>query len=115
MKSTTPPATAPWDSEPITLIGRCLRAAVGGPFFPEGVFGTLFGIPRPELDDIATAWPAVDWQSSKVRLAVLNTLNNLTGYPHREEQAWQELIGSPREQVVRTLEEWIDWMKASAS
>jgi hypothetical protein len=115
MKSKTPPAIASWGSESISLIGRCLRAAVEGPFFPEVEFGTLFGISRLELAALATSWPDADWHSPRVRLAVLNSLNNLTGYPHREEEAWQELIGSPREEVVEALTDWITWMKATPS
>lgn len=62
------------------IIGRALRAAVDGPFFPEWEFQTLFGLSREELGAVADSWPG-HLRESATEVAVMNALNNLCGYP----------------------------------
>jgi hypothetical protein len=83
----------------IAVIGQALRAAADGPFFDECEFHTLFGLTRSEVRDIADAWPNVELRSSNVHLAVNNSLNNLLGYPHRQDSVWSEWIPVNRRQL----------------
>jgi hypothetical protein len=81
------------------LVGQALRAAADGPFFDEWEFQTLFGLTRSEVRAVADAWPNVELQSTNVHLAVNNTLNNLLGYPHRQDSVWSEWISVDRRQL----------------
>ena len=66
------------------IIYQCLLASVNGTFFPERGFHTLFGFTRAEVREIIDNWETVDRDSSDVRIAINNSLNNLIGYPHRK-------------------------------
>jgi len=82
------------------VIEDCLRAAVSGPFFPEEEFHTIFGLTRDELTALSHRWPkSANWEPQMV-LAVNNTLNNLLGYPHREEKSWPKFISASPEAVA---------------
>ena len=74
------------------VVGQALRAAVDGPFFPDWEFHTLFGLTRNEVRAVADAWPNVELNSADVSLAVNNALNNLLGYPHRQESVWSQWL-----------------------
>ncbi|MGB9067819.1 MAG: hypothetical protein WCC21_04560 [Candidatus Acidiferrales bacterium] len=80
------------------VLGQALRAAADGPFFDDEEFHTLFGLTRSEVRGVADAWPNVEFQSEDVQLAVNNSLNNLLGYPHRQDSVWSEWISvNPRQ------------------
>ena len=83
------------------LVGKCLDAAFSGPFFPEWEFSTLFGLERGELDRVRQQWPDVDPEREDVELAVINSLNNLLGYPHG--QSLEHLIGHSPIEIQHTL------------
>jgi membrane protease YdiL (CAAX protease family) len=89
------------------IIGRCLRATVQGPFFPDWEFPILFGLERAEVARVLLAWPNVDGRDKVVRSAVHSSLGNLLGYPHGEEQAWDQYISVPRARVQEVFERWI--------
>jgi len=88
------------------LLGRCLRAAANGPFFPDWEFHTLFGLERAKVAAIAARWPHVDGDDEDVRLAINNALANLLGYPHDEPEAFKQWIGEPSEEVERVFKKW---------
>jgi len=81
------------------VVGQALRAAADGPFFDDDEFHTLFGLTRAEVRNVADAWPNVELQSEDVQLAVNNSLNNLLGYPHRQDSVWSEWISVNRRQL----------------
>lgn len=85
------------------LVGRALRAAVDGPFFPEWEFHTLFGLMRSEVRAVADAWPNIDLTTENVALAVNNSLNNLLGYPHRQDSVWSQWISVDRLKLSELL------------
>jgi len=92
-----------------SLVLRCLEAAANGPFVPDCEFSILFGVTREELRGIAARWPAVDDVGNRqVARAINDSLNNLLGYPHREEEAWDAYIGVPRDVVRRVFRRWKD-------
>jgi len=72
------------------IVGQALRAATDGPFFPDWEFHTLFGLERSELQAMADAWPNLAASSDDVEMAVNNSLNNLIGYPHRQDAVWPQ-------------------------
>jgi hypothetical protein len=88
------------------LIGRCLRAAVEGPFFDEAEFPTLIGVTRTEARRLAFAWPTVSHTDETVASAVNNMLLNLFGYPHGDEAAWAQLIGVSQSEIRGVWAKW---------
>jgi hypothetical protein len=89
------------------LVGRCLVAAVDGPFFPDWEFHTLFGVTRAGARAVASAWPEVDELEEVVAVTVNNSFINLLGYPHGEAAAWDRLVGATREEVERVFLKWL--------
>jgi hypothetical protein len=83
------------------LVKRCLEAAVHGPFFPEWEFHALFGYSRDEVRRILATWPDAENDEHR-RSVVINTLNNLLGYPHGDVQAWNQYVRSS-EDAVRAI------------
>ncbi len=79
-------------SREIEQVRECLRAAVEGPFFPDWEFHTLMGVERAEVDAVWKAWPDVTTDPISFRCAVLGSLNNLSGYPHRKEAVLREYL-----------------------
>ncbi len=90
----------------LRTIKECLRAAAEGPFFPDWEIETLFGVGRDQITEIATEWPDVEMSAEEVRLTVSNALANLTGYPHGEEEAWEQYISVSRSEVAELLRRW---------
>jgi len=89
------------------IVLRCIEAAANGPFIPDCEFGILFGVTRQELRDIAARWPAVDDVGDRqVARAIHESMNNLLGYPHREEEAWDEYLEVTRGVVRRVFRKW---------
>ena len=88
------------------VVGRCLRAAADGPFFPDWEFHTLFGLERGEVAAVAARWPRVDDRNEDVRLSIRGALNNLIGYPHDEPAALATLVGEPVAELERIFEKW---------
>jgi hypothetical protein len=74
------------------LVGQALRAAADGPFFPDWEFHILFGFTCSEFRAVAHAWPNVELNCADVALAVNNALNNLLGYPHRQQSVWAQWV-----------------------
>jgi hypothetical protein len=88
------------------VIMECLKASVDGPFFPEWEFDTIFGLTREEVNEILEALPDVDDSMEDVQMAINNSLCNLLGYPHQQEQYWSDYISVPPEEVARILRKW---------
>ena len=97
-----------WRSRP-GLIGGCLNAAAFDPFFPDWEFHTLFGLDRSDVVAVATEWPMPIKKDAIVKLAVQNTLNNLSGYPTRQNaDVWDDFVSVDRDQIRPLLERWIE-------
>jgi hypothetical protein len=71
----------------IALVAACLLASDEGPFFPDWEFQTLFGVERGQLRKVRMRWPDVSLTEKTVYLSVMNSVANLLGYPHGEEQS----------------------------
>jgi hypothetical protein len=90
------------------IIFECLHAAVNGPFFPEWEFHTLSGLERQEIMQVAEMCPNIDDSNEQVNLAIHNSIGNLPGYPHGEENAWQKFISVSREEVEKVFQKWCE-------
>jgi hypothetical protein len=92
------------------IVLQCLKAAADGPFIPDCEFDNVFfGVTREELRDIAARWPAVDDVANRqVARAINDSMNNLLGYPHGEEEAWDDFIGVTRGVVRGIFRKWKD-------
>ena len=66
----------------VSLIRQCLTAAVEGSFFPDWEFRILLGVDRETVKKVRDAWPQQTINSEEFDCAVLNSMNNLVGYPH---------------------------------
>lgn len=96
-----------FDLAELEVVGRALKAIVEGPFFPASrpaEFDTVMGLSRDEVRAIADRWPDVV-MDTEVFVAVNNTLNNLLGYPHRQEEALVALVAEPAV-IARLLAKW---------
>jgi hypothetical protein len=88
------------------VVRRCLRAATEGPFFPGWEFDTLFGLTRDEVRSVWSSWPQLEIEDEVVRSAINNSFANLLGYPHNEQEAWDALISTDRDEVTRVFTKW---------
>jgi hypothetical protein len=81
------------------VLGKVLRAAADGPFFPDWKFQTLFGLGGGEVRAIVDAWPKPTASAEKVGIALNNSLGNLLGYPHHQDAAWSQWLPVDRDQL----------------
>jgi len=91
-------------SNEILTVGKCLKAAAEGPFFPEWEFQTLIGWSRAEVHQVANAWPSPAIAPRELAELVVAVLNNLVGYPHGQDSCWSAFIDVPPAEVTRLLE-----------
>jgi hypothetical protein len=88
-------------------IKQCLDAVASGEIIADDwEFPTLFGIEFWELQELADAWPHVDENDAKTRLAINGALVNLLGYPHGKDALWPKYIKAPASEVARILSTW---------
>jgi hypothetical protein len=76
-----------------TLIVRAMNLAADSELFSDSEFQTLFGVERDSVRKVAANWPNVDMKADVVRCSVLNSLNNLRGYPHGEDSRIEQQLG----------------------
>ena len=88
------------------IVKQCLRAAVEGPFFPDWEFSTLFGLERDEVRNLLESGTRLDDSTEIVRIAINNSFNNLTGYPHGCEKEWSKFISVSPQEVLRIFSKW---------
>jgi hypothetical protein len=88
----------------VQIVRDCMHAVVKGPFIPDWEFSILFGIGRTEVAAVLKRWPAVDFTDEVVRLAVLNSLVQLLGYPIEHASEWPVYIHASQDEVKRVLE-----------
>ncbi len=90
----------------VDVMGRCLRAAADGPFFEDREFSTLFGLSRSEVRLVAERWPDVDRSDTAVDAAITNSMVNLLGYPHGDDEALRVHVPGGRLEIERVLTIW---------
>jgi len=84
------------------VVRGALRATADGPFFPDWEFPTLFGLEREEVREVLADWPRSADPDLQFN-AVNNAMNNLLGYPHGQDGAWDEYLSVDREQLGEML------------
>ena len=102
------PGIGQLDARTVEVTKECLRAAVEGPFFTDREFQTLIGVERDEVRTVYEAWPRQTVDTMTFCCAVVNSLNNLTGYPHGMEAVWSEYISVGSDEVRMVLDRLID-------
>lgn len=88
------------------VVLECLKASAEGPFFPDDEFRTIFGLRREDVQAVVARWPFDDREDRDARLAINNAMNNLLGYPHRQEDVWEDYISVPPQDVKRIFDKW---------
>jgi len=93
------------NQEDTEIVGRSLRAAVSGPYFPDWEFATLFGSTRSDVEAVLLQWPRVDLDDPAVEAAVVGSLNHLLGYPHGMMERVEREVATKAEiaRVLRAL------------
>jgi hypothetical protein len=87
----------------IETVRRGLAASVEGKFFPDWEFQTLMGVDRDVVRNVLNAWPNVTVGKDEFMCAVMNSLNNLLGYPHKQEIQLQQFVAEGRAAIGNVL------------
>src|SRR3954447_18462842 len=87
----------------VETVRRALKATVEGSFFPDWEFETLIGVDRDTVRKVYQAWPRQTVDQDEFSCAVVGSLNNLIGYPHRKEGELAIYVPEGREAVRGTL------------
>jgi hypothetical protein len=103
-------------SEQAAVLGRCLRIAVEGSYFPDWEFHTLMGLSRDVMRSVEEAWPEAPLDvpegfesgAETQLVAVNNAANHLVGgYPHGvSKDALERDLGCSVGDVIRALAAW---------
>jgi hypothetical protein len=94
-------------AQELQVVKSALDAAVGGAFFPDWEFETLFGLSRNAVRAVADRWPE-NLRDAVTETIAFNALTNLVGYPHKMEGDLAKYGLS-----VKTLESVLDKLRAA--
>lgn len=92
------------DPEVVTLVSRCLRAAVEGPFFSDEELVELFEQDRASLVVVAAMWSRMNLASPELGRTVAGVLEMLLQRRERHPEGWARWVGEPPEVVQGALE-----------
>ncbi len=92
------------DDDVVELLGRCLAAAAGGPFFTDEELDRLFGRNRETLSIVSAMWPKVNLAAPEVLDLLQRVVDGLVEREPGHAGAWEEWIGAPVERVRGALE-----------
>jgi hypothetical protein len=92
-----------FSQDELELIWQCLDASVRGDFFPEWEFQTIFGVDRNTVRVVLEDWPLQTVDSETFTCAVINSLNNLVGYPHGMEKELYDYISAEPDDIKSIL------------
>ena len=87
----------------IELVKAALQAAVDGDFFPDWEFETLMGVDRDTARQVAMEWPNRPGSFHEFVCTVVNSLNNLLGYPHGRGDKLDDYVPGGRTAIAATL------------
>ncbi|VIO65683.1 hypothetical protein CI1B_07900 [Bradyrhizobium ivorense] len=90
-------------SAEIDTVRDALRATVEGTFFPDWEFETLIGVDRATVREVHAAWPRRTVDQIEFTCAVINSMNNLVGYPHGRNNELVSYVSGGRAAVEKTL------------
>jgi hypothetical protein len=96
-----------------TLVLKCLRAVVEGPFISDGDFHSIFGLCRAEVAQVASRWPRVDESEAEVRQAINGSMNSLLIWfgwqdenPEQGETLLRQWTGVSAAEIERVFAKW---------
>lgn len=92
------------DDDVVDTLGRCLLAAIRGPFFTERELSELFGRSRASLRVIAGMWPRMNLAAPDLRELLARLTEELVERRESHPEAWDEWIQVPVENVEASFE-----------
>ena len=92
------------DDDVVQTLGRCLLAAVRGPFFTDAELPELLGRGRPSLRVVAGMWPRMNLAAPDLRELLRRLTEELVERADQEPDAWAEWIEASPEQVRAAFE-----------
>ena len=92
------------DDDVVQTLGRCLLAAVRGPFFTDAELSRLFGRSRASLRVIAGMWPRMNLAAPDLRELLGRLTDELLDRAGDEPEAWAEWVEAPPEKVRAAFE-----------
>ena len=90
--------------EEIEIVRSALTAAIDPMFFSDWEFQTLVGVDRSTVGRVRDSWPDHSVTEEEFVCSVVNSLANLVGYPHGQDELLLRYVpeGSTRIQSVLT-------------
>lgn len=92
------------DDDVVETLGRCLLAAVQGPFFTDRELSERLGRSRPSLRVIVGMWPRMNLAAPDLRELLGRLTEALVERAEDDPAAWEEWIGAPPENVEASFE-----------
>ena len=92
------------DDDVVQTLGRCLLAAVRGPFFTDAELPRLFGRSRASMRVVAGMWPRMNLAAPDLRELLRRLVDELVERRSRQPDAWEEWIEEPVERVEAAFE-----------
>ena len=91
------------DDDVVALLGRCLRAAVEGPFFADGEMDQLFAQDRGSLAVVASMWTRMNLAAPDLRRTVESVTEMLLERGPANQEAWDEWVDADPVKVRAAL------------
>lgn len=76
----------------LDIIKKCLLVCFDEEIFPDYIFHTIFGIDRKVYSILIHQFPEIDLRNASMRLAVMNSINNILGCPHKKSEIIEKSI-----------------------
>ncbi len=92
------------DQDLVDTLGRCLVAAVRGPFFSDEELSERLGRTRKSLRVIAGMWPRMNLAAPDLRELLARLTEELVARADDDPEAWEEWIGASPENVEAAFE-----------
>lgn len=92
------------DDDVVQTLGRCLLAAVRGPFFTDQELSDRVGRSRASLRVVAGMWPRMNLAAPDLRELLGRLIEELLAHGAADAEAWEEWIGVPPENVEASFE-----------
>ncbi len=92
------------DDDVVEALGRCLLAAIRGPFFTDRELADILGRSRASLRTIAGMWPRLNLAAPDLRELLGRLTEELVERADAHPEAWDEWIGVPPESVEASFE-----------
>jgi hypothetical protein len=92
------------DDDVVELVGRCLRAAVVGPFFTDEDLVELVEQDRASLQVVSAMWQRMNLAAPELQRTVEGVMEMLLQRREEHQAAWDRLVGAPPEKVRGALD-----------